>query len=118
MRKRIKIKAHVTPKCDCDKHYLELFHSADDSSITYKRFCYKCKTWWTYTEVTKTSYGSNECIAYSILGEPIVHFSYPRIERQHNTILFDDGRDRRDIYEVNRDGTLGKLIKSEKIQRW
>lgn len=51
MRKRIKIKAHIKPKCDCENHYLELCNFFDGLNGTYFRKCTKCgKTW---TEVKK-----------------------------------------------------------------
>lgn len=114
MRKRIKLKAYVKPKCDCENHYLELLQSLNDNTTTYRRLCCKCGRWWTYTESLEFSQEKDETIVYNALGNPVARFvSLPRIIRKSNTILFDDGRGYTDIYEMRPDGTLGRLIKTE-----
>lgn len=120
MKRVIKLKAYVKPKCDCENHYLELCQSFEEDTIVYHRLCCKCGKWWTFSETTKIKYGDREEVAcYNILGEPMMTlWNIPKHVYKENVLICDDGRGRRDIYEVNRDGTLGKLIKSEKIQRW
>ena len=52
MRKRIKLKAHVKPKCDCENHYLELCTVFDGFENTYFRKCTKCGKSWTNVQKT------------------------------------------------------------------
>jgi hypothetical protein len=52
MRKRIKLKAHVKSKCDCENHYLELCTFFDSLEKTYFKKCTKCGKVW--TDVQKT----------------------------------------------------------------
>ena len=87
--KKVKLKAKR--KCHCEEHYLELCTSFDGKDFIYKRFCYQCGKTWTYTE------------RFTI--------SVPRTEVTENTIMFDDACQYCYVYTLNKDGTVGDLLR-------
>ena len=117
--KKIKIKAKIKPKCDCENHYLELCTSFDGETYQYQRYCYKCHKTWNYTKslVEKcsnacdsyiTDGGANRSYIYDTYGGSI---AVPRMEVMKGAVMFDNGCNFCYVYKLNKDGTCGDLIR-------
>ena len=86
--KKIKIKAKIKPKCDCENHYLELCTSFDGETYQYQRYCYKCHKTWNYTKslVEKRSNASRSYITDGGASHSYIYDTYggniavPRME--------------------------------------
>ena len=117
MRKRIKLKAHVKPKCDCENHYLELCTVFDGFENTYFRKCTKCGKSW--TDVQKT-YEVCECITETVTSVDghIITLYRPVIKQITDTVVLGkhipgeivcNTKVANQLYYVNKDGTLSML---------
>ena len=117
--KKIKLKAKIKPKCDCENHYLELCTSFDGETYQYKRYCYKCHKAWNYMKrlVEKRSNACDSYITDGGASHSYIHDTYggsiavPRMEVMEGTMMFDDGCKYCYVYKLNKNGTCGDLIR-------
>lgn len=115
MRKRIKLKAHVKPKCDCENHYLELCTVFDGFENTYFRKCTKCGKSWTEVEKTYELIEHTVETATDITGRTITLYKPVIRMAAENNGQFCVGEIVADLsvantlYYVNKDGTLSML---------
>ena len=108
--RKIKLKAQVKPKCNCEDHCLELCTSFDGETFVYQRYCYKCGKWWTYSEhrpLHYTALSDADCkpLASKLLTEDTPHVFYGK-----NNIILYDGHGRYEMWSLCNNGCIGELL--------
>ena len=112
--RKIKLKAQVKPKCNCEDHYLELCTSYDGETFTYQRYCYKCGKWWTYSEHRPLKYTVFSGIEYKPLASKLLTENAPQVLYGKNYVLVYSDLRNYEIWSLDGARCIKELIYSRR----